>query len=95
MSWPDHVEEMGADYRSVMETGLARAEAYGLDTEQTVARYLNLWFIWGVAFEDGARFAWAREILGDAGRGAELKIHQLNWRTQKELAAAEREPHVL
>lgn len=88
--WPEQVEEMGAEYREIIESGVKRAAEFGLDTEQTVARYINLWFIWGVAFEDEPEFEWAMEILTDTSRNPEVKIRQLNWRTQQDLEMNDR-----
>lgn len=87
--WPEHVEAWGDQYRSIIERGVERAKSYGLVTEQDIARFINLWFIWGIQFEDKPGFEWASDIVSDSSRPAALKIHQLTWRTQRELEMKE------
>jgi len=89
MFWPEHVEAWGEQYRQIIENGVKRAKMYGFVTEQDIARFINLWFIWGVEFETEPSFRWASEIVSDPSRRPELKIHQLTWRTQQELALRE------
>jgi len=83
--WPEQVKDLGDNYREVIERGVAKALNYDIAAEQCIARYLNLWFVWGVEFEDNPEFEWAKEILEDPSRPQHLKAHQLSWRTKKEL----------
>jgi hypothetical protein len=88
-TWPQQVKALGNRYQEFITSGVQKAQSYGLDTEQAIARYLNLWFVWGAEFEARPQHKWAREILTDAARPAHLKAHQLAWRTQQELKRRE------
>jgi len=87
--WPENVKALGGGYKQWIESGVTSAGRHGLNTEQTVARYVNLWFVWGKDFENDPKHAWAKEILEDAERGAHIKVHQLSYETKTRLEAAE------
>lgn len=87
--WPDKVKALGGEYKQWIESGLAAADRHGLDTEQTAARFINLWFVWGKDFENDPKHAWAKEILEDEARTAHIKVHQLSYETKTRLEAAE------
>jgi len=87
--WPDKVKALGAGYKKWIESGVESADRHGLNTEQSVARYVNLWFVWGKDFENDPKHAWAKEILDDPARTAHIKVHQLSYETKTRLDAAE------
>lgn len=83
--WPRQAAEIGPRYREFITRAVDKAHSYGLDNERAVARYVNLWFVWGADFESRPQHHWALEILSDDKRSAHLKAHQLAWRTHEEL----------
>lgn len=89
--WPDHVAALAPNYRLWIEDACNKAATYGLSTEQDVARYINLWFVWGARFERRPEHAWALEILLDGQRTSFIKAHQLSYETRERLARAEKE----
>lgn len=89
--WPDHVAALAPNYRPWIEEACNAAASYGLNTEQDVARFINLWFIWGARFELRPEHAWALEILLDDERKSFVKAHQLSHETRERLARANQE----
>jgi len=49
--WPDKATALGPGYRDWIDSGVVAASRYELNTEQEAARFVNLWFVWGRAFE--------------------------------------------
>lgn len=95
VEWPEDVEALAADYRPFVESAIDAADGYGLKTEDTVARFVNLWFVWGEAFEQEPEHDWARQILEDEVLDGHVKILQLTHQTtvrleQEEANAGER-----
>lgn len=90
--WPEDAAELGGELRGFIEAGIEAAEGYGLDTEDAVARFVNLWFVWGEAFEQEPEHKWAKEILEDEDRAGHIKIlqliHETNVRLEQEEANA-------
>jgi hypothetical protein len=85
--WPVQVEELGAGYRSWVEAGIDAAHFYEMTREQEVARFVNLWFVWGKGFETAPENRWASEIVLDEERKGHVKIHQLCYETKMRLSA--------
>src|SRR5690606_34901519 len=52
-------------------------------------RYVNLWCVWGPAFDDKPGFEWAIEILRDEHRPPGVKVQQLAMRSRDELTQRE------
>ena len=68
--------------RLVIEQALERAERYGIETDADFCEFVNLVFVFGDRFPDGAQFAWARELLGAAGgRTPEQRLARLRAET--------------
>jgi hypothetical protein len=86
--WPQLSKSLGGRYDEFIERAVQKALSYGLDTEQSIARFVNVWFVWGADFEARPLHRWAYEILTDSTRSAALKAHQLAWRTEQELRRA-------
>lgn len=84
-AWPAVSEQLKERWPAFVEAALQRGHRHGLEEPADLARYACLWCIWGAAFDEKPGFDWAREILGDARRGATLKVHQLIHRTRDEL----------
>jgi hypothetical protein len=83
--WPSRVEALGAGYRDWLTRAVEAAASFGLFSQNPVARYINLWFVWGAEFEKQPGFEWAFEILNDPKRSEWAKAHQLAHRTRDEL----------
>ena len=77
------VAQLGQDRaRSVIEQALERAERYGIETDADFCEFVNLVFVFGDRFPEGAEFAWARELLGEAGgSGPEQRLARLREET--------------
>lgn len=86
--WPTMVERLGERWDAFIELAVQQAQQHGLSEGPCVARYVNLWFVWGPAFEDKPGFEWARDILRDPRRSEFTKPHQLVRRTLDELERA-------
>lgn len=97
LQWPAMLERLGERYGAFIDLAVQHAQKHGLAEGPCVARYVNLWFVWGPSFEDKPGFDWARDILTDARRSEFIKPHQLVRRTVDELtrlhAAAAGRPH--
>lgn len=85
LQWPAMLERLGERHGAFIDLAVQHAQKHGLAEGPCVARYVNLWFVWGPAFEDKPGFEWAREILQDAKRSEFTKPHQLVRRTLDEL----------
>ncbi len=83
--WPAMVERLGDRFGAFIDLAVQHAQKHGLAEGPCVARYVNLWFVWGPAFEDKPGFEWARDILADPRRSEFTKPHQLVRRTLDEL----------
>lgn len=79
---PDDVAALGTGYRDWTLGNVSDAERIGLRTEQQVARFVNLCFVWGKGFVWSPGHRWAREIATDPERAPHLKIHQLVYETR-------------
>ena len=84
-TWPALTERLGDRWPAFVEAAMQQGRKHGLRDARDLARYASLWCIWGPSFDGKPSFAWAAEILGDARRGAALKLHQLAHRTRLEL----------
>jgi hypothetical protein len=85
--WPDKATALGPGYRDWIDSAVVAASRYELNTEQETARFVNLWFVWGRAFETLPEHRWAAVILHDKERKSHVKIHQLSYETKMRLAA--------
>lgn len=97
-AWPAMPERLGERYPAFVEAAVQQALERGLSIAAGVARYANLWFVWGPAFHDKPGFEWAQALLArvppgtdagnaEAGSGGEWPlVHQLVQRSLAELA---------
>lgn len=70
-----------------ISSAIDEATALGASDQATVARYVNLVFVWGLGFTKRRELPWAAKIARSPELRPEVKIHQLAARTKKELAA--------
>lgn len=83
--WPAMPQKLGDRYASFIELGVQHATRLGLQRAAPVARYVNLWFVWGSGFQDRPGFEWAAGLLA-APRAREWNtVHQLVARSLQEL----------
>jgi hypothetical protein len=68
--WPAMPERLGERYASFVGLALERAVDKGFVSAAAAARYVNLCFVWGPAFEDRAGFEWARSLMAGGGERA-------------------------
>lgn len=83
--WPAMPERLGERYDAFIDLAVQQAEKRGLGHAASVARYVNLWFVWGPAFHDKPGFEWALGILAAPRSREWLTVHQLVQRSQLEL----------
>lgn len=83
--WPAMPERLAARYPDFVDLAVQQALDKGLVRAASVARYVNLCFVWGPAFHDKAGFEWAAAILARASRQEWLALHQLVQRSLQEL----------
>jgi hypothetical protein len=83
--WPERTAQLGADFRPLVDSRVNRAISYGIDTEASLARFVNLCFVWGPDFETRPEHAWAMKILKDSKLRGTLKVNELAFRTRIKL----------
>jgi hypothetical protein len=84
--WPLVAGRLGQRFEEFVAAGVAAAQREGLTAPREVAGLVNLWCVWGPAFEAKPGFEWAREILDARDRRADVRLHQLVQRTRDALA---------
>ncbi len=83
--WPAMPAKLGERYPAFIEHGVQQATHLGLSRAVSVARYVNLWFVWGAAFEGKPGFDWAAGLLSAAPAREWNAVHQLVRRSVQEL----------
>jgi hypothetical protein len=86
--WPAMPERLGERYAAFIEAAVQQADKRGFVRAAAVARYVNLWFVWGPAFHDKPGFEWALGLLAAPRQGevADWRcVHQLVRRSMAEL----------
>ena len=83
--WPAMPERLAARYPAFVDLAVQQALDKGLARAASVARYVNLCFVWGPAFHDKAGFEWAAAMLASASQQEWLAVHQLVQRSLQEL----------
>ncbi|MCV2369030.1 hypothetical protein [Roseateles oligotrophus] len=83
--WPAMEALLGERYEVFVKLAVEQAGKLGLTHAASVARYVDLCFVWGPAFQDKAGFEWALEALSRAGEFEWLSVHQLVQRSLLEL----------
>jgi hypothetical protein len=87
--WPGMAERLGERADAFVEAAVQQALQRGMTLAAGVARYANLWFVWGPAFHDKPGFEWAQGILAAPKEREWVIVHQLVLRS---LAELERRP---
>lgn len=83
--WPAMPERLGARYAAFVELTVQQALDRGLLRAVSVARYANLCFVWGPAFQDKPGFDWAKTLLAAPAQQQWQALHQLVQRSLLEL----------
>jgi hypothetical protein len=84
--WPAMPERLGERYDAFVEHALQQGELRGLKRFGAAARYANLCFVWGPAFQERAGFEWAANLLNNASAQEWAIGHRLVQRSLAELA---------
>ncbi len=84
--WPAMPGKLGERYAAFVEHAVQQAGALGLSRAAAVARYVNLWFVWGSGFQAKPGFEWAAAVLAAAPAREWNSVHQLVQRSLQELA---------
>jgi hypothetical protein len=84
--WPAMPERLGDRYIAFVEHAAQQADKRGILGAAAVARYVNLWFVWGPAFHDKPGFEWALGLLAAPREREWATVHQLVRRSMAELA---------
>lgn len=83
--WPAMPERLGERYGAFVEHAVQQAQKRGLSRAAAVARYVNLCFVWGPAFQDKPGFEWAQGLLAAPRDREWATSHQLLQRSLTEL----------
>jgi len=83
--WPAMLQRLGERYAAFIDVAVDQALRRGLQDCAAVARWVNLCFAWGPAFDEKPEFAWAAEVLSAPGAHEWLVVHQLVHRSVVEL----------
>lgn len=97
-TWPAMPERLGERYAAFVDLAVQQALKRGLTQAASVARFVNLWFVWGPAYHDKPGFEWAQAILAMPRPREWVIVHQLVQRSLAELQrlpGARIEPQVL
>ena len=84
-TWPAMTSRLGGRWPAFVEAALQQGRRHGCVDPADLARYASLWCFWGPAFDDKPGFEWAREILADPRRPAQLRMHQLIHHTRDDV----------
>jgi hypothetical protein len=75
---PDRCRELGDDaVRASVQKAIAKAGAYGLESEYEILTYLNVMHILGFAFDEDPQYSRAREALTDRDTQAHARAQLL------------------
>ncbi len=83
--WPAMPQRLGERYDAFIDLAVQQAGKRGLQQAASVARFVNLWFVWGPAFHDKPGFEWAQAILAAPRHTEWTTVHQLVQRSLLEL----------
>ena len=86
---------LGERFSLLVQHGVQRGAAHGLQHAVCVARYLACWFMLGAEFESKPGFEWAAELLGSRQRDEGAKAFQLSRRTREELVRLAAKPQAV
>lgn len=83
--WPAMPERLGDRYPAFVDLAVQQGLKRGLARAAAVARYVNLWFVWGPAFHDKPGFEWALGMLAAPKSREWGTVHLLVRRSMAEL----------
>lgn len=83
--WPAMPERLGDRYGAFVDHAVQQGLKCGLSRAAAIARYANLWFVWGPAFHDKPGFEWALGLLAAPREREWGTVHQLVQRSCLEL----------
>ena len=86
--WPAMPERLGERYLAFVDLAVQHALDRGLAHAASVARFVNLWFVWGPGYHDKPGFEWAQALLAAPRapvNGEWQTAHQLVQRSVLEL----------
>lgn len=83
--WPAMRDRLTGRYDAFVELAVQQAGERGFTHAASVARFANLWFVWGPAFHEKPGFEWAQGILAAPREREWLIVHQLVRRSLVEL----------
>jgi hypothetical protein len=83
--WPAMPERLGERYTAFVEHAVQQADKRGITRAAAVARYVNLWFVWGPLFHDKPGFEWALGLLAAPRQQEWSTLHRLVRRSLAEL----------
>ncbi len=84
--WPAMPARLGDRYGAFVDHAVQQAAQLGFVRAAAVARYVNLWFVWGSGFQNKPGFEWAAALLAAARLREWNTVHQLVQRSLQELA---------
>lgn len=89
--WSDQAKGQGDEgVRALVDHAMQRTDAYSIEEEVDVLRYINLMYSLGAEFD--IDLPWAAEILASEDRSGTLRVDELCDRAVKLLDAAESGP---
>jgi len=83
--WPAMQERLGDKHLAFVELAAQQALKLGLVRAASVARFVNLCFVWGPNFQDRPGFEWAQGLLAAPREREWATVHQLVRRSLMEL----------
>ncbi|MBA4178150.1 MAG: hypothetical protein C0505_16575 [Leptothrix sp. (in: Bacteria)] len=83
--WPAMQERLGDKHVAFVELAAQQARQRGLVQAASVARFANLFFVWGPGFHDKPGFEWAQGLLAAPREREWATMHQLVRRSLTEL----------
>lgn len=83
--WPAMPERLGERYGAFIDLAVEQATQRGFGHAASIARFVNLWFVWGPAYHDKPGFEWALGLLAAPPEREWVTVHQLVQRSLVEL----------
>lgn len=85
LAWPAMQTRLADRYDAFVEHAVEQALQRGITQAAGVARFVNLFAVWGPSFQDRPGFEWARSLLAVPPDREWLTVHQLVQRSLIEL----------
>ena len=95
--WPALRERLGDRYPAFIDLAVQQAGERGLTLAASVARFVNLYVVWGPTFQDKSGFEWAQAMLASLASASASASPEREWLTvhqlvQRSLAELQRLP---